>query len=137
MKRFIALYASLAFSTASAQVSLPEVTKRIDTAGNSVIAYLPDLQNMPLAQSLKQAAQRNLPVTLLTGRKAHMIQGSYLLSIALSNAQTPPKPLKYAFVNLNSPPSSSLTAPPSTTALASSRASAPSRRAQPPSPSRA
>lgn len=107
MTRFTSLCTALALSfvpsAACAQVSIQQVSKAVDTAGNSVIAYLPDLQNMPLAQGLKQAAQRNLPVTILTTRKAHMIQGSYLLSVALSNAQTPPRPLKYAFVNLDSP----------------------------------
>ena len=94
----------LLLSSAQAQYGMPTVTAQINAANGSVMAYLPDLQNVTLAQSLKATAQKNIPVTILTTRKAHMIRGSYLLSVALSNAQTPPKPLRYGWVNLNSPP---------------------------------
>lgn len=99
-----ALTALILLPAASAQVSVQQVTAQISKASNSVVAYLPDLQNAPLAQSLKVTANRNVPVTVLTTRKAHMIRGSYLLSVALAGAQTPPKPLTYAWVNLDSPP---------------------------------
>ena len=90
-KQTLTLLALLHSSPAAAQVSATEVSERINQAGNSIIAYLPDLQSMPIAKSLKDAAQRNLPVTLLAPKEAHMKPGSYLISVALSNAQPPPQ----------------------------------------------
>lgn len=76
----------------------------IQQARHTIIAFLPDLQNQQVALALKKAANNNISVTILTYKNSHLLPGTYLLSVALANAQTPPAPLHYYQVRLQSPP---------------------------------
>ena len=79
------------------------VALAINRAQRSVTAYLPDLQNPLLAQALKDTANADIQVNVLSPRQAHIIRRSYLLSVALAAAQLPPAPLSYRFAEFNSP----------------------------------
>lgn len=101
MRRLAALLL-LSSSIAAAQVTAP--TGALSGATRQVIAYLPDLQSSALALALKQAAGRGVRVFVVAPRNAHMTAGSFLPSVALANAETPPLPLSYHFNRVNALP---------------------------------
>lgn len=101
MRRFAALLL-LASSVAAAQAASPVAA--LSGAARQVIAYLPDLQTSPLALALKRAAGRGVRVYVVAPRNAHLTPGSFLPSVALANAETPPLPLSYHFHRVNTQP---------------------------------
>lgn len=95
----LTLTLAASFTTAHATDAATSVSR----AQRQVIAYLPDLQAAPLALALKKAAANGVRVYVIAPRKAHLIRGSFLPSVALAGAERPPLPLSYHFRTLNSP----------------------------------
>lgn len=87
----------------AAPLSVQQAADNIQKAQAQVVAYLPSLSSLAIAQALKNTVNKNINVIILTPRKAHMLPASYLPSLILSNAETPPRPLDYHFVTLQSP----------------------------------
>lgn len=102
MRHLTALLALTTLTAATAQSATP--TGALTQAARQVIAYLPDLQNAPLALALKRSAAKSVRVYVIAPRNAHLIRGSFLPSVALANAETPPLPLSYHFRTLNTQP---------------------------------
>lgn len=92
--------AVLTSTTAHAQ----QVVEAIKQAQNQIIAYLPSPTSVRIAQALKDAANAGVPVYLIAPRQAHLEKRSYLLSVALAAAQTPPAALNYYPATLNAAP---------------------------------
>lgn len=92
--------------TASAQqaTTQPQMLKDIAAAQQQIIAYLPALKSQPVALSLKNAANRGIQVFLIAPPNAHLARDTYLLSVALAAAQTPPAPMSYHRATLNAAP---------------------------------
>ena len=96
----------LGFSLASAQAQSVQEQFLNDIGGaqQQIIAYLPALKSQPVALSIKKAANRGIRVFLIAPPKAHLAGDTYLLSVALAAAQTPPAPLSYHSAVMNAAP---------------------------------